>query len=51
MGVDRLRIDKTRVGDAQVFRPEGWNVVLIVSERIKDALERMGATGTKFEEV
>jgi hypothetical protein len=46
-----MRIDKAQVGDAQVFRPEGWSGTLIVSEQIKDALERMGATGTKFEEV
>jgi hypothetical protein len=51
MGVDRLRIDKVKVGNAKVFRPEGWEVVLIISEEIKDALERMGATGTRFEEV
>jgi hypothetical protein len=51
MGVDRLRIDKVKVGGAKVFRPEGWEVALIVSEEIKDALERMGATGTRFEEV
>ena len=51
MGVDRLRIDKEKVGNAKVFRTEGWEVALIVSEDIKDALERMGATGTRFEEV
>jgi hypothetical protein len=51
MGVDRLRIDKAKVGNAKVFRPEGWEVALIVSEEIKDALERMGTTGTRFEEV
>jgi hypothetical protein len=51
MGVDRLRIDKMKVGNAKVFRPEGWVVVLIVAEEIKDALERMGATGTRFTEV
>ena len=51
MGVDRLHIDKAKVGNAQVFRPEGWEVALIVSGEIKDALERMGATGTRFEEV
>jgi hypothetical protein len=51
MGVDRLRIDKAKVGNAKVFRPKGWSSTLIVSEEIKDALERMGATGTKFEEV
>jgi hypothetical protein len=30
---------------------EGWTGPLIVSEEIHDALERMGATGTRFEEV
>jgi len=49
--VDDLHIDKAAVGNARVFRPEGWEVALIVSGEIKDALERMGATGTRFEEV
>jgi len=34
-----------------VFRCEGWPGALIVSGEIKDALERVGATGTRFEEV
>lgn len=46
-----LRIDKSKVGSAHVFRLEGWTGALIVSEEIMDALERMGATGTRFEEV
>ncbi|MDY7232963.1 imm11 family protein [Hyalangium rubrum] len=46
-----LRIDKAKVGSARVFRLEGWSGPLLVSEEIKDALERMGATGTRFEEV
>ena len=46
-----MRIDTTKVGDAKVFRPWGWNVVLIVSEDLKDALERSGATGMAFREV
>ncbi|RKI42876.1 hypothetical protein D7X55_38965 [Corallococcus sp. AB049A] len=46
-----MRIDTTKVGDAKVFRPWGWNVVLVVSEDIKDALERSGATGMAFREV
>ncbi|MFL5350140.1 MAG: imm11 family protein [Hyalangium sp.] len=49
--VDDLRIDVTKVGGAKVFRPEGWSGTLIVAEEIKNALERMGATGTKFTEV
>jgi hypothetical protein len=46
-----MRIEKAKVGSAQVFRCEGWTSPLIVSGEIKDALERMGATGTRFEEV
>ncbi len=46
-----MRIDKSKVGRAQVFRCEGWPGPLIVSGQIKDALERMRATGPRFEEV
>jgi hypothetical protein len=46
-----LRIDASKVGNAKVFRPWGWPVVLVVSEEIKKALEGTGATGMKFEEV
>lgn len=49
--VDRMRIDRAQVGDAKVFRPQGWETALVVSGDIKEALERMGATGTKFAEV
>ena len=49
--VRELRIDKAKVGSAKVFRLEGWRSSLIVSEEIKDTLEGMGATGTRFEEV
>ncbi|MCP3137272.1 imm11 family protein [Pyxidicoccus xibeiensis] len=43
-----LRIDKARVGDAHVFRPEDWEVVIIVSDEIRLALEHIQATGVKF---
>ncbi len=46
-----LRIDTSKVGDAKVFRTWGWHIALIVREEIRDALERLGATGMKFEEV
>ena len=49
--VYRLRIDPSKVGDAKVFRTWGWDIALIVSEEIKEALERAGVTGTKFKEV
>jgi hypothetical protein len=46
-----MRIHPSKMGDAKVFRPLGWTAVLIVSEEIKEALERVGATGTKFKGV
>jgi hypothetical protein len=46
-----MRIDKAQVRNAKVFRPEGWTGSLIVSGDIKEALERMNASGTHFEEV
>jgi len=50
-GVHGMRIDPTKVGDAKVFRTWGWTIALIVSEDIKEALERAGVTGMKFKEV
>ncbi|MDY7226091.1 imm11 family protein [Hyalangium rubrum] len=49
--VDHMRIDRSKVGDAKVFRPAGWEGTLIVSGDIKKALTRMGATGAKFKGV
>jgi len=46
-----MRIDPAKVGDARIFRPWGWVVVLIVSEDLKLALEQEGLTGTRFVEV
>ncbi|WP_246137780.1 imm11 family protein [Myxococcus llanfairpwllgwyngyllgogerychwyrndrobwllllantysiliogogogochensis] len=46
-----LRIDRSKVGDAKVFRTWGWSGVLIVSEDIKAALERAKVSGAEFEEV
>ena len=46
-----MRIDPSKVGDAKVFRPWGWTVVIIVAEDVKEALERTGATGMVFTEV
>lgn len=46
-----LRIDPSKVGDAKVFRTWGWWEALIVSEDVKDALDRLGATGVEFQEV
>lgn len=49
--VEGMRIDKSRMGDAKIFRAWGWTTPLIVSEDVKDALEGIGATGMEFTEV
>jgi len=49
--VHGMRIDPAKVGAARVFRPWGWTVALIVSEDVKEPLERAGVTGVKFTEV
>jgi hypothetical protein len=46
-----LRIDPTKVEGARIFRPWGWTLTLIISEDLKEALEREGLTGTRFVEV
>ena len=46
-----LKVDPVKVGDAHIFRPWGWLVVLIVSEHVKQAMEAEGITGIKFIEV
>lgn len=46
-----LRIDKSKVGDARVFRLWGYHIPIIVDGEIKEALERNGISGGKFDEV
>ncbi|WNG22438.1 hypothetical protein F0U63_40945 [Cystobacter fuscus] len=46
-----LKVDPEKVGDAHIFRPWGWPVALIVSERVKRALEDEGLSGPRFIEV
>lgn len=46
-----LKVDPAKIGGANIFRPWGWQVVLIVSERVKQAMEEEGIIGTKFIEV
>jgi hypothetical protein len=49
--ISGLRIDKSKVGDARVFRLWGWSPALIVAGEIKSALEQVGVVGGYFEEV
>jgi len=43
-----LKVDPAKIGGANIFRPSGWLVTLIVSERVKQALEDEGITGIAF---
>ncbi len=45
-----LRIDSRQVGTCHIFRPWGWQLAVIVSERVKEALEA-SITGARFREV
>lgn len=50
--VTKLVLDSRAIpSDAHFFRVEGWLVALIVSEAIKNAMEREGCLGAKFIEV
>ncbi|WP_164020262.1 imm11 family protein [Pyxidicoccus trucidator] len=49
--VSGLRLDKSRVGDARVFRPWGWHPPIIVEGELKEALERTGIVGGRFDAV
>jgi hypothetical protein len=46
-----LRIDSSKVGDARIFRTWGWDIALIVSEEIKQAIESEDLSGARFIEV
>jgi hypothetical protein len=46
-----LKVDPAKVGAARIFRPWGWTVALIVSERVKLAMENERISGTRFTEL
>lgn len=46
--VAKLVIDPARVGDHDLFRVRGWDIDLIVSDRVKAALERLPSHGVLF---
>ncbi|WP_224361183.1 imm11 family protein [Hyalangium versicolor] len=51
ISIDDLHIDEARAGSAKVFRPDGWEVALIISHELKEALEHLGCTGVRFKPV
>ncbi|WP_395847161.1 imm11 family protein [Cystobacter fuscus] len=46
-----MRIDPSKTEGVRVFRPKRFKTAFIVSEEIKDALERVGSLGVSFERV
>jgi hypothetical protein len=48
--VHGLKVDPTKIGDAHIFRPWGWDVAIIVSDTLKQALEQESITGMKYVE-
>jgi hypothetical protein len=49
--VDKLVIDPDRVGDHYIFRLSTWIHPIIVSEAVKQALEKARVSGVKFRNV
>jgi len=49
--VTGMRIDRSKVQGAHIFRPWGWLVALVVSEELKLAMEALGGIGPDFVEV
>jgi hypothetical protein len=50
MTVRGLKVDPASMGDTSICRPRGWTGAIIVTERIKQAMEREGITGPRFTE-
>jgi hypothetical protein len=49
--VTSLVIDPTRTRNCNILRPAGWEVALIVSVSVKDALENARVSGIRFRDV
>lgn len=46
-----MKVDPTKIGATHILRPWGWKGAIIVTERLKLAMESENITGTKFVEV
>ncbi len=44
----RLHVDAQAAGQLDIFVPRGWRVAIIVSERMRACIERVGSRGTEF---
>ncbi|PFH11020.1 hypothetical protein BCF11_3460 [Collimonas sp. PA-H2] len=47
--ISKLFVDPSTTNDLDIFRPWGWTIKVIISERLKSVIEAVGATGTNFE--
>lgn len=46
--ISKLILDTSVIGDMNIFRVKGYNVALIVSEKIKNQFDAMKLTGIRF---
>jgi hypothetical protein len=44
----KLVLDPVRAGDVPIFRPKGWQIVIIVHQDVRDALVGIQASGIHF---
>lgn len=44
-----LHLDSSRITSSRIFRVEGWEIALIVTEDVKAALEEIAPTGLQFQ--
>jgi hypothetical protein len=49
--ITKLKIVPDLVQESQMFRVQGWEIALVISETVKVALEKRGVAGIRFEEV
>ena len=50
--VTKLFVDPQRIpASTHVFRIDGWPIALIISQSVRDVMERVGCLGARFEEV
>jgi hypothetical protein len=49
--IAKLVIDSNRTDGHHILRPKDWEVVIVVSEILKSALEAANVTGVKFKPV
>jgi hypothetical protein len=49
--VTKAVIDSTKLSDAPIFRLWGWEIMVVVREDVKQAIEEAGITGCVFREI